>query len=170
MRVNPLPTPALALIAAAGLAACAGPRTAPPPPMGDLSGPWLLETDGAPVRFVNADGDTMSLSVSNEPLLLRQGDAVSDTSVAVEIAGLRVAGAMEVTKGMHRAGDAELVTAGASAGRITFLAPVLTFSGRWGESSFSGEFRVDPKQAGKDAVVLDGPRTWTLRRMGTGGR
>lgn len=162
--------PALAALVAATLAACAGPRAAPPPPMGDLSGPWLLETDGRPVRFVGADGDTISLTVAREPLLLRQGAAVSDTSIAVEIAGLRVAGAMEVTKGIHGSHDAELVTGGAAAGRLTFLAPVLTFTGRWSDDAFTGEFQVDPERAGKHARLLDEPRAWTLRRMASGPR
>jgi hypothetical protein len=152
------------------VAACAAPKTAPPPPMGDLSGPWLLETDARPVRFVNDRGDTVSLTVSNEPLLLRQGAAVSDTSVAVEIAGLRVAGAMEITKGVSGPKDAELVTAGPSAGTLSFFAPVLSFEGRWGEASFSGEYRIDPKQAGKDVVILDAGRSFTLRRIGSGAR
>ena len=161
---------ALVVPVALVVAACAGPKTAPPPSMGDLSGPWLLETDGRPLRFLTADGDTVSLTVPNEPLLLRQGGAVSDTSVAVEIAGVRVAGAMEVTKGMTRSQDAELVTAGASEGRLTFFAPILEFSGRWDRTSFSGEYRIDRKQAGKDVVVLDAKRSFTLRRMGTGSR
>jgi hypothetical protein len=77
---------------------------------------------------------------------------------------------MAVMKSVSRSGDAELVTAGASAGRLTFLAPILAFSGRWEGDAFSGELRVDPSQAGKNVVILDAPRPWTLRRMGTGTR
>jgi len=162
----PLSVVPLALLAAA----CAAPKTAPPPSMGDLSGPWLLETEGRPVRFVTADGDTVALTVSNEPLLLQQGDAVSDTTVSLEIAGLRVAGAMEVSKGISRSPDAELVTAGPSAGTLTFFAPILSFEGQWNEKAFSGEYRIDVEQAGKNVVVLDAGRPFTLRRIGSGAR
>lgn len=152
------------------LAACAASRTAPAPPMGDLSGPWLLETAGEPVRFVNAQGDTTSLTVSREPLLLRQGKAVSDTSITLDIAGILVSGARKVSAGLRRKADAELVTAGTSKGRLTFFAPSLAFTGRWSEDGFVGEYRVDPAQAGRDIVVLDEPRAWSLRRLGSGAR
>jgi len=161
--------PLLGAVALAGLLlpACAGSRTAPPPPMGSLAGPWLLGTEAHPVRFVKASGDTVALLVSREPVVVRTGGALSDTSVAVNIAGVLVSGALSVPRGSLAGTPGELVTAGPSAGRITFTAPGLSFEGTWGEGAFAGTFRVDREQAGKDVVVLDAPQTWTLRRLGS---
>ena len=48
---------------------CSGPKTAPPPAMGDLSGAWLLKTESQPVRFVNSEGDTLTLTKEDFHLL-----------------------------------------------------------------------------------------------------
>jgi hypothetical protein len=138
--------------------------------MGDLSGPWLLETDGQPVRFVDSDGDTLTLAVGREPLMLRQGPAASDTSIVVEVAGLFVSGAMRDAKSMHgRPTEAELVTAGPSAGTLTIRASTLSFLGHWDGRAFSGHFRVDLARAGADVRTLDPQRAWTLRRLDRAG-
>lgn len=157
---------ALALV----FGACATTGTAPPPPMGDVSGAWLLETDGQPIRIVRGEADTVTVTVSREPLVVRQGEAVSDTSITLGIAGVTVVGARGVANGIHSTADAELVTAGPLAGWLTFSAPMLSFQGKWTEGGFAGTYRVDRKQAGKDVVVLDAPREWRMRRIGGGMR
>jgi hypothetical protein len=136
--------------------------------MGDVSGAWLLETDGRPIRIVRGPADTVSVTVSREPLIVRQGEAVSDTSITLGIAGVVVVGGRGVAKGIHATADAELVTAGPLAGWLTFSAPMLVFQGKWTDGAFAGTFRVDRAQAGKDVVVLDAPREWRLRRIGAG--
>jgi hypothetical protein len=139
--------------------------------MGDLSGAWLLQTEGQPVRFVNSDGDTLSLTVGREPLMLRQGEAVSDTSIVIDVVGLFVSGAMHVSKGLDdRSTEAEFVTTGPSAGTLTFRAPALSFLGNWNGREFSGHFKIDEERAGKDITVLDPQRAWSLRRLDRGGR
>ena len=81
-----------------------------------------------------------------------------------------VSGVWNVPKSGHdRSTDAELVTAGPSAGTLTFHAPALTFLGHWSGQGFSGHFKIDPERAGKDATALDPPRAWTLRRLDRAG-
>ena len=163
---NPPRRASLTLAVLLGLACgCSGPKIAPPPTMGDLSGAWLLETQDQPVRFVDSAGDTLSLTVGREPLRLQQGKAVSDTSLVIDMAGLFVSGAMSVSKGRYDRTEATFVTAGPSAGTLTFRAPALRFLGQWNGREFSGHFQVDEARAGKDAALLDPPRAWTLRRL-----
>jgi len=138
--------------------------------MGDLSGAWLLETAGRPVRFIDDHGDTVSLTVSSEPLLLRQGQAVSDTSIAIDVAGLLVSGSVNVSDRMNvRSTEGEFVTAGPSAGTLRFRGPALSFVGQWSDRGFSGHFDVDRESAGKNARPLDSKEAWTLRRLGNQG-
>ena len=148
---------------------CSGPKTAPPPAMGDLSGAWLFESEGGPVRFVDADGDTLALAVGSEPLMLRQGQAVSDTSIVIDLAGLFVSGGRDVSKGLGGNSEAEFVTKGPSAGTLTFRASALSFLGKWNGRGFAGHFELDEERAGKDVEVLDPRRAWTLRRLGGDG-
>lgn len=168
MRNQGKRTGSAAAVAALALAlgACAVVRTAPPPPMGDVSGAWLLETDGRPIRIVRGEADTVTVTVSREPLVVRQGEAVSDSSITLAIAGVVVVGGRSVASGIRPGDDAELVTAGPMAGWLTFSAPMLSFQGKWTEDGFAGTYRVDRKQAGKDVVVLDAPREWRMRRIG----
>ena len=170
MRISLPAFASLALPALLSLAAgCSGPKIAPPPTMGDLSGAWLLETEDLPVRFVTPAGDTLSLTVGREPLRLQQGKAVSDTSIVIDIAGLFVSGAMNLSKGRYDRTEAELVTGGAAAGTLAFRAQALSFTGTWNGQEFSGRVGVDLTRAGEDAAVLDPPRGWTLRRLESGG-
>jgi hypothetical protein len=156
----------LAILLAVVLPDCAGSKGAPPPPMGELSGPWLLGTDGKPVRFLTAQRDTASLLVSAQPVGLRTGGAVSDTSVAVDVTGILVTGSGAAAGLLPRASAGELVTAGTSAGRFTFFSTHVVFEGRWSDGGFTGTYRIDPEQAAKGDASLDGPQPWTLRRLG----
>jgi len=155
------------LLPVALLLACAAPKTAPPPAGGDVSGAWLLEASSDCLRFATADGDTLCITVGPQPVRLAQGEAVSDTTISLQVSGLSVSGILGVWKNVHPGTTTgTLATAGGSADSVWFREALLQFRGlRVGDGRIAGEYAIDANQLPKNAVVLDGPMEWSLRRL-----